>query len=213
MKKLFLLALAPLLAACSVFGMRSGTEEPPFTIIARVGEVEIRRYPARLVAEMEVTGDEVSARSAAFRPLAAYIFGENTAGERIGMTAPVAQQGERIGMTAPVAQSGGEGTWRIGFFMPARYTLETLPRPENPAIAVRTLPEQTVAVLRFGGTPDAPAVAGARGRLSAQLALSQAWEATGEGGAWFYDPPWTIPGARRNEVWVPVAPRPPVLTR
>ncbi|MBY0338955.1 MAG: heme-binding protein [Acetobacteraceae bacterium] len=179
--------------------------------------MEVRRYAPRLIAETDVAApDAAAARGAGFRPLADFIFGRNRAAERIGMTAPVAQAGggERIGMTAPVAERPGpDGVWRIGFFMPARYTLETLPRPENPAIAVRTLPEQTVAVLRFGGTPDAPAVAGARGRLSAQLALSQAWEATGEGGAWFYDPPWTIPGARRNEVWVPVAPRPPVLTR
>ncbi|MBX9748665.1 MAG: heme-binding protein [Roseococcus sp.] len=203
MKKLFLLALAPLLAACSVFGMRSGTEEPPFTIIARVGEVEIRRYPARLVAEMEVTGDEVSARSAAFRPLAAYIFGENTAGERIGMTAPVAQQGERIGMTAPVAQSGGEGTWRIGFFMPARYSAASLPRPRDPRITIRTLPETEVAVLRFSGLPSAEAVAAAEARLSAALEGND-WRATGPGGAWFYDPPWTVPGLRRSEAWLPV---------
>lgn len=207
MKKLLVLALAPLLAACSVFGMRSGTEEPPFTVIARLGgpsgQVEIRRYPPRLIAEMEVTGDEVSARSAAFRPLAAYIFGENAASERIGMTAPVAQAGERIGMTAPVAQSGGEGTWRIGFFMPARYTEATLPRPRDPRITIRTLPEAEVAVLRFSGLPGAEAVAAAQAALAAALQGSE-WRAAGPGGAWFYDPPWTIPGLRRSEAWQPV---------
>jgi hypothetical protein len=208
MKKLLLLALAPLLAACSVFGMRSGTEEPPFTVIARQGEVEIRRYAPRLIAEMEVTGDEESARSAAFRPLAAYIFGENTASERIGMTAPVAQgnipPGERIGMTAPVAQSGGAGQWRIGFFMPARYTEATLPRPRDPRITIRGLPEVEVAVLRFPGLPSAEAVAAAQARLAAALEGS-GWRATGPGGAWFYDPPWTIPALRRSEAWLPVA--------
>ncbi|MEI6160759.1 MAG: heme-binding protein [Roseococcus sp.] len=203
MKRLLLLALAPLLAACSVFGMRSGTEEPPFTLVTRIGEVEIRRYPGRLVAEIEVTGDEVSARSAAFRPLAAYIFGENLAGERIGMTAPVEQQGERIGMTAPVAQSGGDGTWRIGFFMPVRYTEANLPRPRDPSITIRALPESEVAVLRFSGLPSPEAVAEAKSRLAATLAGS-GWAAAGTGGAWFYDPPWTIPGLRRSEAWQPV---------
>lgn len=209
MRRRFLpLLLAPFLGACSVFGMRDGTEEPPFTVIARLGaapgEVEIRRYAPRLVAEMTVTGDEVSARSAAFRPLAAYIFGENTASERIGMTAPVAQgSGERIEMTAPVAQSGGAGEWRIGFFMPARYTLATLPRPRDPRITIVTLPEAEVAVLRFSGLPSPEAVASAEARLTAALAAST-WRATGPGGAWFYDPPWTIPGLRRSEVWLPV---------
>lgn len=203
------LLLAPLLAACSVFGMRSGTEEPAFTIIA-TSPVEIRRYAPRLIAEIEVTGDEAEARSQAFRPLAAYIFGENEAAERIGMTAPVAQAGsERIGMTAPVAQSGGDGRWRIGFFMPARYTEATLPRPRNPAISIRTVPAAEVAVLRFSGLPSPAAVADAQARLRAALEGS-AWAATGEGGAWFYDPPWTLPPARRNEAWLPVRGQPEV---
>jgi hypothetical protein len=203
MKRLLLLALAPFLAACSIFGMRSGTEEPPFTVIAQLGALEIRRYAPRLVAEIEVTGDEVSARNQAFRPLAAYIFGENLTGERIGMTAPVAQAGERIGMTAPVAQSGGDGTWRIGFFMPARYTAASLPRPRDPRITIRGVPEAEVAVLRFSGLPDPVAVAAARAQLEAGLAASE-WKPSGEGGAWFYDPPWTIPGLRRSEAWQPV---------
>lgn len=202
-RRLLPLLLAPVLGACSAFGMRDGTEEPPFTVIARVGEVEIRRYAPRLVAEMTVSGDEVSARSAAFRPLAAYIFGENEAAERIGMTAPVAQSGERIGMTAPVAQSGGAGQWRVGFFMPARYSLATLPRPRDARIAIVTLPEEEVAVLRFPGLPSPEAVAAAQARLSAAVAGSE-WRVTGPGGAWFYDPPWTIPGLRRSEAWLPV---------
>jgi DNA gyrase inhibitor GyrI len=203
MRRLLLLALAPLLAACSVFGMRSGTEEPPFTVLARLGEVEIRRYPPRLIAEMEVPGDEVAARNAAFRPLAAYIFGENQANERIGMTAPVAQAGERIGMTAPVAQTGGEGRWRIGFFMPARYDAASLPQPKDPRITIRRVPEAEIAVLRFAGLPNPAAVAEAASRLEAGLASSE-WRPDGPGGAWFYDPPWTIPGLRRSEAWRPV---------
>jgi hypothetical protein len=206
-RRLLPLLLAPFAAACSAFGMRDGTEEPPFTVIARVGELEIRRYAPRLIAEISVTGDEVSARSAAFRPLAAYIFGENDAAERIGMTAPVAQgraeAGERIGMTAPVAQSGGDGTWRIGFFMPARYSEATLPRPRDPRITIRPLPEAEVAVLRFSGLPSPEAVAAAEARLAAALEGSD-WRATGPGGAWFYDPPWTLPALRRSEAWRPV---------
>ena len=202
-RRLLPLLLAPFLTACSAFGMRDGTEEPPFTVIARLGDVEIRRYAPRLVAEITVEGDEVSARSAAFRPLAAYIFGENDAAERIGMTAPVAQAGERIGMTAPVAQSGGAGQWRVGFFMPARYSRETLPRPRDPRIQIVTLPEVEVAVLRFSGLPSAEAVAAAQARLAAALA-GGCWQPAGPGGAWFYDPPWTIPGLRRSEAWAPV---------
>jgi hypothetical protein len=152
---------------------------------------------------VEVAGEEQAARSRGFRPLAAYIFGENTRAERIGMTAPVTQAGERIGMTAPVAQRGGEGRWVIGFLMPARYTRATLPAPRDPAITIRELPEEMVAVLRFAGLPDPAAVEGAEARLAAALAGTP-WRVTGPGGAWFYDPPWTLPPLRRNEVWRPV---------
>lgn len=211
MKRALSLLLAPLLAACSVVGMRS-TEEPPFTLVTRQGEAEIRRYAPRLVAEVRVEGDEATARNRGFRPLAAYIFGENQAAARIGMTAPVTQApvtqaaGERIGMTAPVAQAEEGGAWRIGFFMPARYTRETLPAPRDPAITIRELPEALVAVRRFTGLPTEAAVASARAALEAELA-GTAWRLTGPGGAWFYDPPWTVPGLRRSEVWLPVAPR------
>jgi len=203
-RRLAALLLAPLLGACSVVGMRS-TEEPAFTVIARLGEVEIRRYAPRLLAEVVVPGDPVAARNRGFRTLAAYIFGENAGAERIGMTAPVAQSGERIGMTAPVAQSPAEAgdAWRIGFFMPARYSRAMLPAPRDPAITLRGLPEATVAVRRFAGVPDADAVAEAQRALAAALA-GAGWRATGPGGAWFYDPPWTIPALRRNEAWLPV---------
>lgn len=203
MRGLVAALLAPLLAACSVVGVRQ-TEEPAFTLFDRAGEVELRRYAPRLIAEVEVAGEELAARNRGFRPLAAFIFGENARAERIGMTAPVTQAGgERIGMTTPVAQRGGEGRWVIGFLMPARYTLATLPVPRDPAIRIRELPEETVAVLRFAGPTDPAAVAAAEARLRAALAGS-AWRVAGPGGAWFYDPPWTIPALRRSEVWLPV---------
>ena len=186
-------------------GIRTA-EEPRFETLGRVGEAELRRYPPRLLAEIELrAAGEEAARNAGFRPLAAYIFGANTPGARIGMTAPVAQSaGERIGMTAPVTQRPtGEGTWRIGFLMPERYSRDTLPPPTDPRISVRELPGEVVAVLRFSGLPNAAAVAGAQARLRAALEGSS-WRSSGEGGAWFYDPPWAIPALRRSEAWLPV---------
>ena len=93
---------ALLLGACTVIGVRSGTERPPHAVIERLGPIEIRRYEARLAAETVVEGPEEEARSAGFRKLAAYIFGANRPAAKIAMTAPVEQQ--RIAMTAPVEQ-------------------------------------------------------------------------------------------------------------
>lgn len=211
----FALVLSGLmLGACSAFGIRSGTEEPEYAVIATIattaGEnLEIRRYSPRLAAEVAVTGDEEAARSAGFRILAAYIFGENQEQADISMTAPVAQSagpadGESIAMTAPVAQEqAGDDAWTIRFFMPADYSRETLPAPVDPRIEIVEVPAETMAVNRFTGDRGAVAIATQTQVLLDAVGQSE-WAATGPPVAWFYDPPWTVPFLRRNEVAVPV---------
>jgi hypothetical protein len=201
------------LAGCSVFGIRSGTEEPAYKVIANVGPVEIREYAPRLAASAVVQGNEVSARAAGFRRLARYIFGANAQTVSIPMTAPVVESraapSAKIAMTAPVAQTqSGNGDWTISFYMPQKYTMATLPKPSQPGIQIHQLPATTDAVYRFSGLPGIEAVEHARRLLLGRLAGS-AWEITGDPVTWFYDPPWTLPWFRRNEVAVPVAPRRP----
>lgn len=195
-----------LLGACSAFGIRSGTEEPRYTTVERLGSVEVRRYAPRLAAETTVPGDAYNARGEGFRRLAGYIFGGNAGRRRIDMTAPVAQAsaqpGERIAMTAPVAQAPGEGGWVIRFFLPAALT--DPPAPNDARVRIVPVPEETVAVLRFSGTATEAAVAERTKALTAALSTSP-WRPAGEPVAWFYDPPWTLPPLRRNEVAVPVA--------
>jgi hypothetical protein len=195
------------LAACSVFGI-TGVKEPPYRLVAKVGSVEIRQYAPRIVAETTVRAGELEARSVGFRRVAGYIFGANHAQAKIAMTAPVAQQtaggGQTIAMTAPVAQaSAAGGAWTIAFFMPADYTMQTLPAPNDPAVTLRELPAQDFAVLRFSGLTAPDTVARETARLLRGLAGS-AWTPVGEPVAWFYDPPWTLPPLRRNEVAVAV---------
>ena len=79
-------------AGGSIVGVRSGTEEPPFTVERTVGGVEIRRYEPRIAAETTIDADEEKARNEGFRRLAGYIFGGNTTKTKIAMTAPVSQQ-------------------------------------------------------------------------------------------------------------------------
>jgi hypothetical protein len=171
--------------------------------------VEIRAYAPRLAASVTVTGEQVPARSTGFSRLAAFIFGANTASTGIAMTAPVVQSGTAIAMTAPVVQSAAEpGSWTITFYMPSGHTLATLPKPTDPGITLRELPGDTLAVHRFSGARDAAAIAKATTLLLGQLPTS-AWEPAGDPVSWFYDPPWTLPWVRRNEVAVPVKPRQP----
>lgn len=195
---------ALLLGACTVVGVRSGTEEPAFESLGTEAGIEFRRYGPRLAAETRVEADEIAARSEGFSRLAGYIFGGNAGAARIAMTAPVAQHGTRIAMTAPVAQSAAGEGHVIRFFLPA--ALRDPPAPNDPRVRIVEVPGETVAVLRFTGGTDPVSVAAARARLLAALPATR-WVAAGEPIAWFYDPPWTIPSLRRNEVAVPVAPR------
>lgn len=191
----------------SVIGVRDGTEEPRHEIIDRRGSVEIRRYGPRLAAETTVSGAATAARNEGFRRLAGYIFGANRGAAKIAMTAPVAQDPARLAMTAPVgAAPGAAGGWTIRFFMPADRTLATLPLPEDPRVTLVELPGETVAVLRYAGLPSADAAARQRAALLAALTRGP-WQATGEPGDWFYDPPWTLPPLRRNEAVVAVTRR------
>jgi hypothetical protein len=192
-----------------LFGIRAGTEEPRYTVVDRIGVVEIRHYGARLAAEAVVSGPETAARSDGFRKVAGYIFGGNTRRSSIAMTAPVSQSSvgsEKISMTAPVAQEavGSDGQWRVQFFMPAKYGKADLPVPNDPGVRIVEVAAQDYAVLRFSGSRGGQAVATRTGELKAALAPSR-WRAIGVPTAWFYDPPWTAPFLRRNEVAVTVA--------
>ena len=197
--------------AGTVVGYRHGTKEPDYSAEKLTRTVEIRHYGARLVAETTVAAGEAAARNTGFRRLARYIFGANHANEKIAMTAPVVQQsgnkqGEKIAMTAPVSlESAGDGEWVIRFFMPADKSLKSLPKPNDAEVRLVNVPPQTVAVRRFTGSPTRRAVASQTAELMNTL-RDIGFEAVDTPAAWFYDPPWTVPALRRNEIAVSVQP-------
>lgn len=179
-------------------GIRVGTEEPHHLSTPLTARVQLRRYGPRIAAETTVDADEERARNIGFRRLAGYIFGANHRSESIAMTAPVAQ-GDTIAMTAPVAQSRST----IRFYMPSKWTMDTLPAPDDDRVRLVKVPGETVAVLRFSGDRSPRAVATHTAELLDTLRANDI-EVTGEPQAWFYDPPWTLPWRRRNEIAVTV---------
>lgn len=183
-------------------------EQPVYDVVDAVGSIEIRRYGSRLAAETDMGPDPgvEAEQEAAFMALAAFIFGQNRQGPAVAMTAPVSveQVTAPIAMTAPVAVEP-DGAGRVmRFFMPAEYTLETLPRPGDSRVRIVTVPAQTLAVLRFAGEADDDRVAAKSADLLAGLAGSN-WEPVGEPGFFGYDPPMTPSELRRNEVFVEVS--------
>jgi hypothetical protein len=143
------LLLALLLSPIGITAM--AIEEPPYQVLEIFPELELRRYGPTLVAETEVSGDFEGAGNQAFRRLADYIFGNNAAGEKIEMTAPVTQRSAKdpVGSQGIAAEPRGE--YRLSFVMPARFNAETLPAPRDPGIHIRSEPSRTLAARRYSG--------------------------------------------------------------
>lgn len=205
-----LLEAVTLLAAGAVqtFGLRVGAEQPHYVVLERGGDIEIRRYEPRIAAQTTLSGDPIEARNEGFRRIAGYIFGGNSGHRSIAMTAPVVQsadRGEKIAMTTPVVQSpSSQGRWTVQFLMPSKYSLQDLPVPNDPAVELVELPAQVYAVQRFTGSRGAPAVERESNDLLRKV-KAQGRVVDGAVVAWFYDPPWTVPLLRRNEVAAPLA--------
>ncbi|ABD88761.1 SOUL family heme-binding protein [Rhodopseudomonas palustris] len=190
----------------SIFGINLGTEQPRYDVIARLGDtIEIRHYPARLAAETTVAGSSSKARGEAFRIVAGYIFGANNGQQKIAMTSPVeiSSPGSKIAMTTPVEVGKADDGLVMRFFMPSEYSREQLPQPSDPRVRLVERPAATVAALRFSGSTGDAAVAARSAELVHALAATD-WRAAGEVTALFYNPPWTLPFLRRNEVVVPL---------
>ncbi len=192
-------------AAMAVFGMRSQYEQPKYEVIQKLQDkVEIRRYAERLAAEVTVDAeDENRGRSEAFGILAKYIFGANRGKIEVAMTSPVetgVAASQQISMTAPVetnAVAGGRVTMR--FFLPASLKLETAPTPDDSRIKIVQIPQETIAAITFSGRGRSGVVEAYKREITLAL-LNSGWRAKGQHFTQFYDPPFTIPFLRRNEV-------------
>lgn len=182
----------------------SNVEQPRYQTIAAEKNIEIRDYAAMIVAEVELPGERDDAIQEGFRLIADYIFGNNSSAQQVAMTSPVTQQaGEKIAMTAPVTQQGDGGSWRVRFVMPASYTMETLPKPNNTAVTLKEIPGGRRAVIRFSGLAGKESLARHTEQLS-DFIRAKGLKAASTPTYAFYNPPWTLPFLRHNEVMVDV---------
>ncbi|WP_197711960.1 SOUL family heme-binding protein [Polynucleobacter necessarius] len=165
----------------------------------------MRLYEPMILAEVQVEGDLDQASSQGFRLIAAYIFGENQVNQKIAMTAPVAveQQSAKIAMTAPVSIESNSGQWIVSFVMPAEYTIESLPKPLNPKVQIRQIPQVRRAVFQFSGFYNSQKVADKTLELE-QWMKGMNLVPLGDPKFARYNPPWTLLFMRRNEVMIDV---------
>ncbi|MGL5114246.1 MAG: SOUL family heme-binding protein [Beijerinckiaceae bacterium] len=180
----------------------SNVEQPKYTVLTQDGLIEIRDYPALVVAEVRRAGDRNSAVRAGFSPLAGYIFAKNRSGESVSMTAPVMQAREPIAMTAPVTQTpatAGSEDWLVRFVMPAKYTLETLPKAAGDDVRLLQVPAARRAAIRFSGVATDASIA-TNETLLRQWLAARSLTISGPVTYAYYNDPFTPGPLRRNEV-------------
>ncbi len=185
------------------------TEEPKFTLLEKDQSFELRLYEPKILAEVVVNGTMREASSKGFKLIADFIFGNNIAtsgkSEKISMTAPVLIEphAEKISMTAPVNVEQSGAGWKVNFVMPSQYSLETLPKPNNPLVKIKPIPAMKFAVIQFSGLVDEEKMAKKVTDLEQWISTKQL-KVLGNAELARYNPPWTLPFLRRNEVRIEV---------
>lgn len=215
------LKLPALLLTLSVFWMGNAMaiEEPAFKVLVSDGSFGIRQYAPMLIAETLVDGDMDEASSKGFRLIADFIFGNNQVSDsqiksKIAMTAPVTAepQSSKISMTAPVTLEPTSAAmtmqtakqWRISFVMPSQYTLENIPKPKNSAVRLKEIPGKYFAVQTYSGFNTLARVQ-RKTDETLEWAGKRSLKMIGTPQISRYDPPWTLPMFRRNEILVEIA--------
>lgn len=204
-KRIILLVIGIVLLVAILWGpIVSNVEQARYEIVESHGAIEIRDYAPMIVAEVIVAGQREKAIGDGFRMLADYIFGNNIPDQEIAMTAPVIQQpGEKIAMTAPVTQQGGDSGWVVRFVMPAEYTLDTLPKPNNPNVMLEKIAGKRFAVIRFSGRAKGDSLEKHTKQLESFIQTGS-FQVRSEPAYAFFNPPWTLPFLRRNEVMIEI---------
>ncbi|KAJ8899644.1 hypothetical protein K2173_018618 [Erythroxylum novogranatense] len=186
-------------------------ETVKYKLLSRRKQYEIREVEHYFIAETTMprrTGFDFIGASQSFNVLAEYLFGKNTTKEAMEMTTPVYTRkakpdGEKMEMTTPVITKKveGEDEWKMSFVMPSKYGAD-LPLPIDPAVRIKEVPSKVVAAVAFSGFVTDEEVK--QRELKLRDALKNDAEFTVKEGALVevaqYNPPFTLPFQRRNEI-------------
>lgn len=189
-----------------------GLVGPSYTVVSEGDGYEIRDYETYTVASTSMSKvgepysmDELTKGGAAFNALAAYIFGANDEARIMDMTTPVSTTS--VGEMRFYLKNRGASTVAMADF----------PEPlapegsfnEQGAVKVVEVPSARLAVAKFTGFVTEGEVSRQKDALLSSLALDGEEVDTPHGTivphvVFQYNPPYTIPIIRRNEIAVPV---------
>tara|TARA_B100001996_G_scaffold26933_1_gene20722 strand:+ start:1018 stop:1590 length:573 start_codon:yes stop_codon:yes gene_type:complete len=117
----------------SAYSNAMASEEAEYNIVNKTDIYEIRYYEDRYVVQVFDLGQDNS-----FRKLFNYISGSNNKSEKINMTIPVT---ESINKNKQVMQ----------FYLPSKFTKDTIPTPSNSDVEISTIKAGFYAVIKYSG--------------------------------------------------------------
>lgn len=177
-----------LLLVLEAFAM--AIETPDYQVVAQDGKFGVRDYPPMTVARTAMGDGD-------FMRLFRYISGGNAAEQKIAMTAPV------------LVQHGGADQG-MSFVVPRSVAAGTVPAPKAAEVAVDKMPAARFAVFTYSGRRTRANEDGALAKLRA-WAERKGLQTGGEPIFAYFDPPWTLPFLRRNEVMLRVTEDSPMV--
>ena len=190
-KTMAILFLVIMIAAVgALFAFKSGgIEMPAYRVIKKYGEIEIREYPAMIVAQTQLMQSSNQEKmSNGFRTIAGYIFGGNERNQKIAMTAPVVM---KMGDTASMY-----------FMMPKKYSSNQLPKPNSTKVEIVEEQARVLAVIRYSGFSSDKKIEKYKNNLAAIVSKNNL-KVTGPYMYMGYNAPWDVIN-RRNEIAIEV---------
>jgi hypothetical protein len=205
LRQIFLIIFLVLLSLPPLLEDAMAIEKVKYRVLEKERNFELRQYEPHIVAETIVEGDFDAVGNEGFRRLFRYISGDNRKKQTISMTTPVSQEArsEKISMTAPVNLKQAGNKWSVTFTMPAKYTRDTLPEPDDDRILLREIPAQRVAAMKYSGTWSKSRYEKHKALL-VQMVNRKNLKPAGDYIFARYNPPFMPWFLRRNEVLLPI---------
>lgn len=190
--------------------------EACFRLVARSGPYEVRDYPARTVAQIDLFGDRRACGNIGYAILIGHFSSQDGEQREIGLTDPIVQT--RIipdpqQVTPFAIRTAENGPWRVSLFLPENTPLIFAPTPMHPDIRIGTLQATTLVALAFSGLTVARTVARYAAELKRVFANRDDDPSQAGPTVACYRSPWMPWFLRRNEMWLPLtrlAPKAPL---
>ena len=160
--------------------------EPYFEVIQTDSDIEIRQYSENIIAKTSLRDGDIGQNNSMFRILADYIFGNNL--ER-----------KQIPMTTPVVTKYNDNNYEMIFFMLDSKEIKHLPKPLNKNVILEKFSLNKVVAIKFSWWASENNIA-KHDRILRKYIDENNLEVISDLIVAQYDPPFTLPNYRRNEL-------------